>query len=391
MQRDTAGCITGCSGHPLPLLKKIYIISGEASGDLHGANLISSMRSISTDLDFRVWGGERMEAEGATLVKHYKDLAFMGFIEVVMNLRTILGNMKFCKEDILQYKPDAVVLIDYPGFNLRIAEFCHEQGIPVHYYISPQIWAWKENRVHKIKKVVDKMYVILPFEKAFYAKFNVDVDFVGHPLLDVITEAKQEGSHKQEFLNKNGLEDKPIIALLPGSRKQEISTMLPIMLSVMPDFPDHQFVIGAAPSQDESFYRSIIGEKNVKLVEAQTYRLMRYADAGLITSGTATLEAALWGLPEVICYKGSFISYWIARMLVKIKFIGLVNLVMDREVIKELIQADLNRKSLAQELNLLLHDESRRTQLKKDYEQLWNELGGSGASMNVAKMIIESL
>lgn len=332
-----------------------------------------------------------MEAEGATLVKHYKDLAFMGFIEVVMNLRTILGNMKFCKEDILQYKPDAVVLIDYPGFNLRIAEFCHEEGIPVHYYISPQIWAWKENRVHKIKKVVDKMYVILPFEKAFYAKFNVDVDFVGHPLLDVITEAKQEGSHKQEFLNKNGLEDKPIIALLPGSRKQEISTMLPIMLSVMPDFPDHQFVIGAAPSQDESFYRSIIGEKNVKLVEAQTYRLMRYADAGLITSGTATLEAALWGLPEVICYKGSFISYWIARMLVKIKFIGLVNLVMDREVIKELIQADLNRKSLAQELNLLLHDESRRTQLKKDYEQLWNELGGSGASMNVAKMIIESL
>lgn len=349
------------------------------------------MRKIDDELQFRCWGGDEMSDQGADVVKHYKDLAFMGFIEVVMNLRTIMGNIKWCKEDILGWKPDVLVLIDYPGFNLRIAEFAHKHGIPVHYYISPQVWAWKKNRVYKIREVVDKMYVILPFEKDFYKDFDFEVEFIGHPLLDVISESESEADKPKEFRKENGLSQAPIIALLPGSRKQEISIMLPIMLSIMKEFPEYQFVIGAAPSQDAELYQDLVSDNEVNIISGQTYDLMKYAEAGLITSGTATLEAALWGLPEVICYKGSFVSYWIARMLVKIKYIGLVNLVMDREVIVELIQAELNKKNLVRELNRLLFDEERKAELQRDYKLLWKELGGPGASARVAAGIYEVL
>lgn len=390
------GNATGCNNfspcNPLLVLKKIYIISGEASGDLHAANLIKAMLERDSQLQFRCWGGDRMQEAGAEIVKHYRDLAFMGFIEVIMNLRTIMGNIKFCKEDIQTWKPDLVVLVDYPGFNLRIAEFLHQEGIPVHYYISPQIWAWKQNRVYKIRALVDKMYVILPFEQDFYKKFDYDVEFVGHPLLDVIEDRKDQGDYKAEFLKKNGLGTAPIIALLPGSRKQEISKMLPLMLRCMDDFPKHQFVIGAAPSQEKEYYQGFLSDKpRATLIDAQTYELMRYADAGLVTSGTATLEAALWGLPEVVCYKGSPISYWIARMLIKVKFIGLVNLVMDRLVVTELIQSELNRKNMVRELKALLYDDERKAKLQSDYSELWSKLGGAGASGKVADFILQSL
>jgi lipid-A-disaccharide synthase len=327
---------------------KLYIIAGEASGDLHGSNLIKALRAQEPNLNVRCWGGDMMQQQGGEVVKHYRDLAFMGFIEVVMNLRTIARNLKFCKEDILQYKPDAIVLIDYPGFNLRIAEWAKEHGIKVFYYISPQIWAWKQNRVHKIKKCVDRMFVVLPFEKDFYKKFDYDVSFVGHPLLDVISETNRDF---EKFVSENHLPNKPIIALLPGSRKQEIATMLPIMLSVKNEFPNHQFVVAGAPGQAPEFYTPMLHNSDAKLIFGKTYGLLQHAQAGLVTSGTATLEAGLFQLPQVVCYKGSAISYHIAKRLIKIKYISLVNLILDRPAVLELIQHELNEKNLKTELN----------------------------------------
>ena len=365
---------------------KLYIIAGEASGDLHASNLIRSLKQQRSDLEVRGWGGELMQEQGATIAKHYKDLAFMGFIEVVMNLRTILGNIRFCKEDILEYKPDAVVLVDYPGFNLRIATFCREQGIPVLYYISPQAWAWKENRVKRIKRDVTRMFCILPFEKAFYEKHGMDVDFVGHPLLDVISADDSSSDLRREL----GFDpDQKIIALLPGSRKQEINTMLPVMLKVAEKYPDHRFVIAGAPGQEASFYKSVPGTEKVKIVFGKTYQLFAEAEAGLITSGTATLEAALNDLPQVVCYKGSSISYYIARMLVKIKYISLVNLIMDQEVVRELIQHEMNEHQIHEELNALLSDSEKRQQQLSAYEALRQRLGGKGASERTAKAMLE--
>jgi lipid-A-disaccharide synthase len=371
---------------------KFYVIAGEASGDLHGANLIKELKKQQPDSEFRAWGGDMMQEQGAELVKHYRDLAFMGFSEVLINLKTILGNIKFCKADIEEWQPDAVIMIDYPGFNLRIAEHVKTLGIPVLYYISPQVWAWKKSRVHKIKKVVDKMYVILPFEQAFYEEYDYKVEFVGHPLLDVIQWKDPSEEASKAFCEENNLNEKPIIALLPGSRKQEIKRMLPIMLSVKKHFPDYQFVIAGAPSQDPEFYHTWSASHNdVNLLFGKTYELFKHAKAGLVTSGTATLEAALFGLPEVVCYKGSPVSYAIARMLVKIKFISLVNLIMDREVVKELIQSDLTVKKIRKELNLLLNDNNRKSQIEKDYAALREKLGGSGASEKTASMMLKTL
>jgi lipid-A-disaccharide synthase len=365
---------------------KYYIIAGEASGDLHGSNLMKALKQKDPNAEFRFWGGDLMAKQGGTLVKHYRDLAFMGFLEVAMNLRTILNNIKFCKEDIKNNKPDILILVDYPGFNLRIAKFAKEQGIKVVYYISPQLWAWKEGRVEIIKKYVDEMMVILPFEEDFYKKHGVESHFVGHPLLDAISTL--EDITTENFKRENGLNEKEIIALLPGSRKQEVEKMLQIMLSVRPYFKEYQFVIAGAPSLPKEFYEKYVDD-NVHFVSNKTYDLLRCSKAALVTSGTATLETALLNVPEVVCYRGSKVSYAIAKRLVKnIKYISLVNLIMDREVVKELIQNDLNTNNLVDELKKILSTE-KRFEVFRDYELLREKLGGKGASDHAADVILK--
>lgn len=369
---------------------KYYIIAGEASGDLHGSNLIKELKKQDALADIRCWGGDKMQAEGAVLVKHYRELAFMGFVEVLMNIRTIMRNLSFCKEDILACRPDVLILIDYPGFNLRMAEWAKKQGFKIVYYISPQVWAWKENRVKAIKQYVDRMLVILPFEKEFYKKWNYEVDYVGHPLVEVIDEFTEQ---KQGSRILTPGEHSGIVALLPGSRRQEILQKLPIMLQVAEHFPDHHFTVAKAPGLEDNFYKSMLqNHKNVSAVSGKTYDLLYEAKAALVTSGTATLETALFAVPEVICYKGSNISYQIAKRLIKIKFIGLVNLIMDKEVVKELIQNELTVEKLVQELSQLLHDAGKKAALQKDYADLKKLLGAGGhASSNAAKIIVEFL
>lgn len=362
---------------------RYYIIAGEASGDLHGSNLIKAIHKKDADAHIRCWGGDKMQAAGAELVKHYRDLAFMGFVEVLMHLRTILNNIDFCKKDIAAYKPDVLVLIDYPGFNMRIAEWAKQQGIKVVYYISPQVWAWKESRTKKLKRDVDKMLVILPFEVDFYKKWNYEVSYVGHPLIQVVEQEMQTPA--------TNLADKPIIALLPGSRAQEIKVKLPIMLQAVKHYPNYQFIVAQAPSQPDELYTSIIGNRQVQLAKGQTYNLLKQATAALVTSGTATLETALFGVPQVVCYKGNPISYWLAKKLIKVKYISLVNLIMDKPVITELIQADLNEEMLKQELDKILYNKDHITKLKADYSQLWRLLGNRNASDNAAEAIVSML
>ncbi len=368
---------------------KYYIIAGEASGDLHASNLMKALKKVDAEADFRFWGGDLMQEVGGTLVKHYRDLAFMGFAEVIMNLRTIFKNIKFCKTDIETYQPDVLVFIDYPGFNFRIAKWAKQQGYKTHYYISPQIWAWKENRIKAIKRDINEMYVILPFEKDFYEKkHDFPVHFVGHPLLDALRE-RQPVSLKA-FCKAHQLNEKPIIALLPGSRKQEISKMLSVMLSVVEDFPGYQFVIAGAPGQEPTFYKQFIGQSRVSFVQNKTYDLLTVSTAALVTSGTATLETALFKVPEVVCYKGSYISYQIAKRIINLDYISLVNLIMDKLVVKELIQNEFNAKQLKTELDKIL-DESHRKLLFSDYFDLEQKLGGAGASLKTAKLIFEKL
>ena len=369
---------------------KYYIIAGEASGDLHGANLIASLKKKDPRAKIRAWGGNLMKKQGAPLVKHYRDLAFMGFVEVLLHLRTILRNLRFCKRDIMRFKPDAIILIDYPGFNMKIAKFAHKHGIKVYYYISPQVWAWKKRRVHTIKEVVDKMLVILPFEKDFYDEYRVDAHFVGHPLLDELSKVRY--INKNNFVRQNKLNSKKeIIALLPGSRKQEVGRMLEVMLKVVGKFPEYQFVIGCAPSLPEEYYKSLIGNENVQLVFNKTYQLLQVASAALVTSGTATLETALFYVPEVVCYKGNKISYLIAKNLIKVKYISLVNLIMDKPVVKELIQNDLTPENVEAELKQLLTNHKVQRQLLDDYEDLRYKLGNAGASNNAATVIFDDL
>ena len=366
---------------------KYYIIAGEASGDLHGSNLIKELKKLDDAADIRCWGGDLMQQAGAHLVKHYRDLAFMGFAEVVKNLGTILKNLKFCKKDILQFKPDALILIDYPGFNLRIARWAKQQGLKVIYYISPQVWAWKENRVKEMKKDIDKMIVIIPFEKEYFKnKWNWDVEYVGHPLAEVIESQKSK-------IKDRKYSDKPIVALLPGSRKQEIAKKLPIMLEVSKFFPGYQFIIAEAPSVEDEFYQNFTkAYSNVSAVKNQTYNLLSQANAALVTSGTATLETALFGVPEVVCYKGSTISYQIAKRVIKVKYISMVNLIMDRLVVKELIQNDLTVGNLKHELHELLTNEKRIAEMKKDYAKLKTTLSeGGNASAKAARSIIHFL
>ena len=368
---------------------KYYLIAGEASGDLHGANLMRALAEIDPQAQFRFWGGDRMEAVGGKLIKHYRDLAFMGFWEVVTNLRTILRNINLCKGDITAYQPDALIFIDYPGFNMRIAKWAKRQGIPTHYYISPQIWAWKENRIKAIRRDVDAMYVILPFEKDFYeGKHQYPVHFVGHPLLDAIATRREVSM--EVFKRDNGLDERPIIALLPGSRKQEIAKMLSVMLSVVGSYHPYQFVIAGAPSLGYDFYRQFIREENVHFVSGKTYDLLSHAHAALVTSGTATLETALFRVPEVVCYRGNWISYQIAKRVISLKYISLVNLIMDAPVVTELIQGDLNTRNLKVELDKLL-DPAYRDKLQRDYQALRERLGNEGASRRTAQAIYNSL
>lgn len=369
------------------IFMKYYIISGEASGDLHGSNLIKELQKLDSLADIRCWGGDLMAATGATLVKHYRDLAFMGFTEVIKNIGTIFKNISFCKKDISAYKPDVLILIDYPGFNLRIAEWARKEGLKIVYYISPQIWAWKESRIHSIKKNVDKMLVILPFEKEFYNKWNFDVTYVGHPLIEVIDRFKEDSG------GLNLLNNEQVVALLPGSRKQEILKKLPIMLQVSKHFPQHVFMVAKAPGLTDEFYTELLAPySNVKSVSNKTYDLLLSSKAALVTSGTATLETALFDVPEVVCYKGNKISYLIAKRLIKIKYICLINLIMDKEVVKELIQDDLTVENLVTELNKLLYDDAKKLQLQKDYRDLRELLSAGGhASSNAAKEIYAML
>jgi lipid-A-disaccharide synthase len=368
---------------------KYYIIAGEASGDLHGSNLMKSLVEKDPYAVFRFWGGDLMEKTSGTLVKHYKELAFMGFAEVISNLKTILNNIKFCKLDIAAFAPDVIIFIDYPGFNMRIAKWAKERGYKTHYYISPQIWAWKESRIKAIKRDFDKLYVILPFEKEYFEKkHHFSVDFVGHPLIDAIQ--NRTVIDKATFLKENHLDEKPIIAVLPGSRKQEISKMLEVMLSVVSDFPDYQFVIAGAPSQEFSFYQQFLKGQNIKFLSNKTYDLLSNSTAALVTSGTATLETALFKVPEVVCYKGGYISYQIAKRIITLKYISLVNLIMDDEVVTELIQDKCNTANLKIELNKLLNEKHREKLLQK-YDELEQKLGGFGASDKTASLILKNI
>ena len=340
---------------------KYYIIAGEASGDMHASNLVAEIKKKDKKAEFRGFGGDMMQAQGVELVKHYRLMAYMGFVEVAVNLRKVLGNIAQAKKDMIDYQPDAVILVDYPGFNLRMAKFAHERGLKVFYYISPQVWAWKRRRVHKIKASVDKMLVILPFEEEFYRRYGVDVTYVGNPLLDEL------------------------------AKSQEVKRMLPVMLKMVPRFPNYQFVVAGVSSLDKDLYKQIMGKTDAFFVENQTYELLQNSSAALVTSGTATLEAALFTVPEVVCYKATGFSYRLAKSMIKVKYISLVNLVMDREVVKELIQNDLTEENVAKELDGILHNGKRQRQLLEDYEELKGRLGNAGASEKAAEVILTAM
>ena len=364
---------------------KYYIIAGEASGDLHGSGLVRALLQSDDEAICRAWGGPLMEVAGAEVVKDYSELAFMGFAEVLKNIRTILGNFAFCKKDLLSFQPDVLILIDYPGFNLRMAKWAHQQGIRVFYYISPQLWAWNTRRVHGIKKYVDRMFVILPFEKAFYKTYDYDVDFVGHPLMDVIPGPLPS----TEWQEEQGLDKRPVIALLPGSRAQEVRRMLQGMLTIAAYFQDYQFVVAAVSSLPPTVYEDLLAaapQTNCKLVFNQTYKLLRIAKAALVTSGTATLETALFGVPQVVCYSGNPASYWLAKRLVKVDYISLVNLIVEKPLVTELIQEDFNTENLRQELSKLLEGKERAAMLA-GYAELKEKLGKKGASARCAALI----
>lgn len=369
---------------------KYYIIAGEASGDLHGSNLIKALKKEDTSAEIRCWGGDLMQQAGGELAKHYKDMAFMGFLEVLMNIPSIFKNISYCKKDIQDFNPDVVIFIDFSGFNLRIAKWAKQNGFKTNYYISPQIWASREGRISKIKRDIDNMYVILPFEKEFYQKkHGYPVQFVGHPLIDAIENTQLQDN--ETFRKENDLDPvKPIIALLPGSRKQEVQKMLEIMLSVKKDFPDYQFVIAGAPSLPNEFYAPFLKGDKLEYVSNKTYTLLKHSHAALVTSGTATLETALFEVPQVVCYKGNWISYQIAKRIITLDYISLVNLIMKREVVKELIQNDLTTFNLKNELSKIVEG-TERERVLSDYALLKEKLGGKGASEMAARLIVKNV
>ncbi len=369
---------------------KYYIIAGEASGDLHGANLIKAIKKEDPTAHIRCWGGDLMQSAGAQLAKHYKEMAFMGFWEVIKNLPKIFKNIAFCKKDILDFQPNAIIFIDFSGFNLRIAAWAKTKNFNTHYYIAPQIWASRESRIKKIKRNIDQLYVTLPFEKEFYnQKHNYPAQFVGHPLIDAISSTPIIDN--TAFRIKNNLHpQQPIIALLPGSRKQEVQKTLALMLTTIHHFPEYQFVIAGAPSLPDAFYTPFLTKSNVTYISNQTYPLLKHAHAALVTSGTATLEAALFNVPQVVCYKGSWLSYQIAKRIITLKYISLVNLIMDKAVVTELIQGDFTPTRLHQELTQLIAG-AKRMQILEDYKILRTKLGNQGASTRTALLITKNV
>ncbi|GAB3165215.1 lipid-A-disaccharide synthase [Telluribacter humicola] len=365
-----------------------YLIAGERSGDLHGANLIKGIRQHDPQAQFRGWGGDQMEQVGMELVTHYKDTAFMGFLEVAMNLHKISGFLKKCKKDLLAQRPDTLILIDYPGFNLRIAAFAKQHGIKVFYYISPKVWAWNQKRALKIKATVDRMFVIFPFETDFYSKYEYKVDYVGNPLMDAIAAFRPD----PDFRAKHGIAaDKPVVALLPGSRRQEIVNMLDTMLTVQPHFQDYQFVISGVSNLPASLYEKYQALPNVQVIFEATYDILHITEAALVTSGTATLETALLNIPEVVCYRTSGISYAIAKRLIRVPYISLVNLIMNKEVVRELIQDELNTQQLVEELRALLPGGTKRQEQLHDYARLQELVGGPGASQRAGGLMVKYL
>ncbi len=365
-----------------------YLIAGEASGDLHGANLIESLIKENPTATFRIVGGDAMQhAAEEQAILHTSEMSFMGFVEVLANITTVIKNLKLVKADVLANRPDALILIDFPGFNLKIAEFAKKNNIPVFYYISPKVWAWNQKRVLKIKRVVNHLFCILPFEVQFYKKWGMKVDYVGNPLLDALA----KNTLDPDFRSKNKLGGMPIVALLPGSRKMEINQLLPLMVEVSSQFPDHQFVIAGAPNFSKEYYQEFFSEQYFSIVFNATYDLLRNADAAIVASGTATLETAILRVPEVVVYKANALSVWIARKVVKIKYISLVNLIMDKLVVKELIQEDYTKEILSQELNRLLNDENYREEMLQNFDELLGKLGEIGASDRTAKLIVSYL
>ncbi len=370
---------------------KYYIIAGEASGDLHGANLIKNLKLFDNKADFRYFGGDLMQAQGGRLVKHYKNMAFMGLFEVIANIRTIKKNFDFCKKDIIDYKPDVVILIDYPGFNLRIAKFAHEINLKVYYYISPKIWAWNKKRAKKIKLYIDKLFIIFPFEIDFYKKLDYQVEYFGNPTIDVVENELKNKISFENFRHKHDLDNKPIVALLPGSRKQEINRLLPVMLPLVSKYKDYQFIIAGVSSLDKSLYQKVCNNLNIKIIFDQTYQLLQHTTVAIVTSGTATLETALYNVPQVVCYKAGSVSYFIAiNFVVKIDFFSLVNIIMKKEIVKEYLQKNLT-ESIDGEIDRILNNKEYRNKMLENYQQLKNTLGKSGSPNRTAKFIVNSL
>jgi lipid-A-disaccharide synthase len=370
---------------------KYFIIAGEQSGDLHGSNLVKGIILADNEADICCWGGDMMESAGAKLLVHYRNTAFMGFVTVLKNLGTISKNFSICKKQIADFSPDVVILIDYPGFNLRIAEFAKKSGFLTFYYISPKFWAWNEGRVKKIKKYVDRMFIIFPFEVDFYKKHNIQVEYFGNPLADEIEKKLQSVPPRNEITKYLNIEDKPVIALLAGSRKHEIEMVLPEMVKVVGNFPEYQFVLAGVKNIPDEVYNKIIGNRPVKLIKERTFEILYSASAALVTSGTATLETALAGIPQVVCYKGDFFSMLIAWVVIRVKYISLVNLIMNSLSVTELIQYDLNEKNISAELKKILPGGEERERMLSDYRRLKGILGSSGASSRIAKEMVEEL
>lgn len=366
---------------------KYFLVAGERSGDLHAANLLKAIKERDTEANFRGFGGDDMQQAGMQLLVHYNEMAFMGFLEVVKNLPSIWGYMRQCRQEILKFQPDALILVDYAGFNLRLARWAKSKGIKVFYYISPKVWAWNQNRAYKIREVVDHMLVIMPFEKDFYARFGYKVDFVGNPLLDAIRAFTPE----KDFLGQHALTEKPIVAVLPGSRRQEIENMLGYMLELIPHFPDYQFVVAGIRNIPKEYYQAALDHPQARLVFDETYHLLSHAKAALVTSGTATLETALFEVPQVVCYKTSWLSYEIARRLIKVEYISLVNLIAAKEVVKELIQEELRPDRLKKELALILPGGSKRQAQVEEYKALKQQMGETSASATTADLILKYL
>ncbi len=366
---------------------KYYIIAGERSGDLHGSNLVKNIKKNDVNATFRGFGGDKMAAEGVEIVKHFEALAFMGFIEVLKNIRTILGILSFCKKDILSYQPDVVILIDYAGFNMKIAKFAKQNNFKTFYYIAPKVWAWNQKRAFKIKKYVDKLFVIFPFEVDFFKKYNYEVDYVGNPIMDAIKQFVPQPDFKKQHL----LSEKPIIAILPGSRKQELQYLLATMLSQIDQFNDFQFIVAGVTSFDKEFYQKIGNKKNIKIIFDDTYNLLSVAHAAIVASGTATLETMLFGVPQIVCYRGNWLSYQIFKRVIKVPFVSLVNIIAQKKVVTELLQYDFNTKNLQKELTKITINQATRQQQLVDYAAINQKIGNSGASEKTALLMVNYL